>query len=249
MDIKELFVFDLIGTFAHFRKYYTNSSSLSYTFPPRTVITGIIAAALGMDRDSYYSEFSVDKCKLAVSVLSPVKKSIHTVNYLYVKNLGELTGKSGHTQVPVEIVFPKKGSEIRYRVYFYHREEAIVKALKQRIERPIYPIYFGISEFIAKGEKVGDASVEELVSDLPVSVNSVLNLDFTQENGLVLREKEKVLRYISEVMPLEFDTHRRLVKKAKFVYEVSHEPVIAKLKVPYYRVSYLGKTDNILFMS
>ncbi len=59
-------VFDLYGKFAHFRKFYTNSSSLTYLIPPRTTIEGIIAALLGYERDSYYDVLSVDKLNIAV---------------------------------------------------------------------------------------------------------------------------------------------------------------------------------------
>ena len=50
----DLLVFDISGKFAHFRKYYTNSSSLTYLVPPRTSIYGLIAGILGLERDSYY---------------------------------------------------------------------------------------------------------------------------------------------------------------------------------------------------
>ena len=43
-------IFDIEGKFAHFRKIYTNSSSLSYLVPPRTTVQGIIAAMLGYER-------------------------------------------------------------------------------------------------------------------------------------------------------------------------------------------------------
>lgn len=59
-------VFDLKGKFAHFRKFYTNSSSLSYLVPPRTVIEGMVAAILGFERDSYYDMFSAENLLVAV---------------------------------------------------------------------------------------------------------------------------------------------------------------------------------------
>ncbi|MCB5267201.1 MAG: CRISPR-associated protein Cas5, partial [Candidatus Cloacimonetes bacterium] len=36
----------LSGNLAHFRKFYTNASSLSYTIPPRTAICGLVASIL-----------------------------------------------------------------------------------------------------------------------------------------------------------------------------------------------------------
>ena len=62
----KLLIFDIIGKFAHFRKYYSNSSALSFGAPPRTTICGMVAAILGMEKDSYYSIMNLEKCKIAV---------------------------------------------------------------------------------------------------------------------------------------------------------------------------------------
>lgn len=62
----KIIIFELWGKFAHFRKFYTNSSSLSYSVPPRTTIEGIIAAILGYERDSYYEKFNPDNLYVAV---------------------------------------------------------------------------------------------------------------------------------------------------------------------------------------
>ncbi|HBM79479.1 MAG TPA: CRISPR-associated protein Cas5, partial [Clostridiaceae bacterium] len=50
------------GKMAHFRKYYSNSSALSYFIPPRTTIIGIVAGFLGYERDTYYEDFSLENC-------------------------------------------------------------------------------------------------------------------------------------------------------------------------------------------
>ncbi len=249
MNTERLLVFDLVGAFAHFRKYDTNSSSLSYTFPPRTTLTGIIAAMLGIERDEYYETFSTDKCKVALSVLHPLRKHIHTVNYLFVKGAGDFNGsnKNVHTQIPLEIVFPV-GKEIRYRVYFTHSDKALESEIEKRIEHPVYPLYFGISEFIAKSEFVGYAEAEKVSSDAAIEVHSVLNLSYVKERGLVIESGNVPMRYISEIMPLEFDADRKLKSVAKFVYEQTHKPVVAHLNIAHYRVKYNGKEENILFM-
>ena len=247
MNIDKVLIFDLTGSLAHFRKFYTNSSSLSYTFPPRTALTGIIAAMLGIGRDKYYDSFSTANSKIALSVLTPLRKSIHTVNYLRVKENSDLAGKIGHTQIPLEIVFPLNG-EIRYRIYFYHKDKALTENLEKHIEKPVFPLYFGLSEFIAKGEMVGYADAQETKTSSAVSINSVLNSKFVEDKGLVLSRSGKYLRYISEFMPLEFDKNRNLIKNAKFVYEMSHLPILAKIKTTHFVLSYGGREENILFM-
>ena len=52
-EISKILIFDIKGPMAHFRKFYTNSSSLSYLFPPRTVVAGIIAGILGLPSERF----------------------------------------------------------------------------------------------------------------------------------------------------------------------------------------------------
>ncbi|MFQ6061523.1 MAG: CRISPR-associated protein Cas5, partial [Thermoplasmata archaeon] len=77
-----MLIFDIRGRMAHFRKFYTNSSSLSYDFPPRTVICGLIAGILGMPKDSYYEDFSLNRCRIGVAIGSPLRKIVQTVNFI-----------------------------------------------------------------------------------------------------------------------------------------------------------------------
>ena len=69
----KIFSFHLRGKMAHFRKYYSNSSALSYFIPPRTTVVGILAGLLGRERDTYYNEFSLKKCNIALAIQSPIK--------------------------------------------------------------------------------------------------------------------------------------------------------------------------------
>jgi CRISPR-associated protein, Cas5h family len=83
--MNKILIFDLVGMFAHFRKFYTNSSSLSYAFPPRTVITGLLAGILGYERDKYYEEFSSENCSVGLAIKNPIRKLVQTVNYIRTK--------------------------------------------------------------------------------------------------------------------------------------------------------------------
>ncbi len=111
----KVIVFDLYGKFAHFRKFYTNSSSLSYSIPPRTTIEGMIGALLGYDRDSYYEILGADKLKIAVKKMSKTRKIMQSLNYIKADSPGKLKFPKEHTQIPFEILV---GDEIiKYRIY------------------------------------------------------------------------------------------------------------------------------------
>jgi len=249
MEVDKLLIFDLVGQVAHFRKFYTNSSSLTYTFPPRTTLTGIIAGMMGKKRDSYYDEFSTRNCKIAVSIMTPLRKSIHTVNYLLVTNPGQLNGSAKHTQIPVEILLSEKG-EIRYRIFFYHSNNTIMDQLLHILPKnsPVFPPYLGISEFTARVEFVQLTKDISLEKTDKIKIKSVVNMDSVKKNGLIIKSSSKSLQYITELMPLEFDSKRRVISKAVFTYEKEQNPLNVKLKKPFYRVRYNNTEENVLFM-
>ncbi len=244
-----LLIFDIVGKTAHFRKYYTNSSSLSYYFPPRTAISGLIAGIIGMKRDTYYEIFASDKTKIAISIKTPLRKIIQTINYVWAENPNELNlSKGQHTQVPLEIVLPVSLEDsLCYRVFFSHSTQEILNkallAIKE--QKPVYPSYLGISEFIANIEFVDYvSSISEEKGE--VDLDSVLNIKYL-ENGRLIPYENSI--YIKEMMPFEFDKERNLINSPEhFVAEILNGKIKAQLNKPYYRVLHNKGEEKILFM-
>jgi len=251
LNLDKLLIFDIQGPAAHFRKFYTNSSSLSYTFPPRTTITGLIAGMLGRPRDSYYEELSGKQCKIAISIKTHLRKIMQTVNYVRTKSLGELNLSAGHTQVPLEIVLPANNSkQLKYRIYFYHNGKTLYE-LKENLElsKLVYPPYLGISEFIAEANLV-DFIKENQISrfsdpTIPVEILTAVNVEQIPEGGLIFEPSPgKVLQYVKERMPLEFDSERRLRKGASFIYEKNQSKAKLRIKGDYYKIEYKDPEEN-----
>jgi len=253
--LNNLIIFDIFGPMAHFRKYYTNSSSLSYTFPPRTVVTGIIAGLLGWERDSYYEILSPDLCHVAVKIISPFRKVFQTVNYLFVTEESHFNGFKGRTMVPMEFVLPALGEkEVRYRIYFSHRDEKILAELAEVLNRRAYqyPPYLGISECIASVEPVATAnvSVAEIPAGETVDVCTPVNCQIIQDGGIIFEipEKEITLQYLKERMPLFFRPGRIPGGIADFVLEKNLQKLRLKLKAPAWKVRYGSHEEVIAFM-
>jgi len=224
-------VFDITGYMAHFRTFYTNSSSVSYAFPPRTAIIGIVAAILGYKRDSYYEILSPENCKVSLTIVNPIRKFLQTVNYVRTKpdedNFGNfrnalqayLERKISTYQVGIEFVVPLKG-ELRYRIYFTTEDKELYDKLREYLEKgkTHYSVYLGLTELLADLEYVGEFPVEEPIKDrgiksvIPVEEESFIErIDFSKPVSLVL-----------ERMPYHFkveDGFRKLVKTKKFIYE------------------------------
>ena len=124
--------FCINGKFAHFRKYYSNSTSLSHIIPPVITVKGIIAGLLGYERNSYYELLANDKCKVAICCESKIKKITQTVNLLKVENKDDFMGSGkNRTQNSMEFVIPSniRDGYISYKILFSHIDDSIMERL------------------------------------------------------------------------------------------------------------------------
>lgn len=236
----EVLVFDLTGPMAHFRKYYTNTSALTYGFPPRTALMGLMAAVLGFERDSYYKE--LDRGRFAVAVKAPTRRLLQTVNYVRTKKedlslLRRLRRLPG-TQTPLEFLFP--GGEcraLRFRVFFSHPDSGLLREAAARLQegRPCFPLYFGLTECLATAGYVnlfGPGDYQLLPPGTAVDLTSVLNAAHLNRIDLPTVSTARLVR---ERAPYSFGPGRTLRPPVSVVYEAEARPVSARLHVPAYR--------------
>jgi CRISPR-associated protein Cas5h len=252
--IDRIIVIDLKGAMAHFREFYTNSSSLTYSFPPRTVVTGILAGVMGLPRDSYYDKFNSQSCRLGMSILSPFRKIMNTLNYSYMKSATHFViNKGQHFQVQFETVIPAENSslwgELTYRIYFWHSDKSIMDEIKGRTQqrRYKYPPFMGISEYTAElefVEEITEDRIQEIRSDDYEDFATVLNADLIAEYGLEFKNGNQPLQYMKEIMPLEFKSDRSNKSMGRFIFEKNLQNIRAKIKSPFIRIDDV----NLAFM-
>jgi len=244
-------VFDLLGKFAHFRVFYANANALTYTFPPRTTLTGILASILGRPRDTYYGDMSPKNLKLALRVVEPVRKQMLAVNYVKTESFPaevRIMRKSARISVGffqtyptrMEILMPKREGFLRFRVYLSAKNEDIHEGLKRRLKSnsPYYSLYMGISEFLAWTEFVGEYEAQDVFTNEVLSVVSERLFDSLDLSSL----KEAFV----EKMPLHFCLNgefRTVSRTTTFVNPNGH-PIRFKEKTQAVKV----KDEIILWM-
>ena len=165
-EIKRIISFKLSGKFAHFSKFYTNSSSLSYLIPPRTAIAGLLASILKIPRDEYYDLMSEDNLKISVRIPEGlmIRKQTHSMNNLhskYYKLLTTGTGKGDvlHSQCKLELLLGPPDGQIEYIIYIGSSDEGgviseIFRALKSG--NMGYGVYLGQRQFKAEISQITD---------------------------------------------------------------------------------------------
>jgi len=233
-------VFDLVGPLAHFRKFYTNTSALTYGFPPRTVLMGVVAAVVGLERDSYYE--ALDQGRFAVAVKTPTRRLLQTVNYVRTKSedlhklrrLGRVPG----TQTPLEFLLAGGTHyHLRFRVFFAHPDRALVDEAAERLGagRPVFPLYLGLTECLATAEYRGRYAAgdfERLPPGTPVAVTGVINAAHLKRLELAPTAAPRLVR---ERAPHAFGAGRTLRPPVSIIYAASGEPLPVRLEVSAYR--------------
>lgn len=258
--ISKILIFDIKGPMAHFRKFYTNSSSLSYLFPPRTVISGIIAGILDLPSERfskdkteiYYEILSKNNCFIGIGMKSKIRKIMQTVNYSFTKTQNNqiLFGKP--TQIPLEILLDKQfGNEITYRIYFSCSDEnkKLYNDLKNMIkdDKFNYPPYLGISEFLATTKYVNETETIPDETSNNIEISSACKL-----KDIDLNFDKSDFQYLVEKMPTGFLNDRTPLETEDYVVEVNRGIIWGKPKAKYYSLNYSENgnqiKENILFI-
>ncbi|WP_407282739.1 type I-B CRISPR-associated protein Cas5b [Methanolobus sp. WCC1] len=220
----KVLAFDVWGEYAHFRKYYTTTSPLTFSIPPRTAICGLIAAIIGIDKTEYLSYFSKDKADIAVKLLSPVKKVRLSENLIDTKTALVMSKIKNRTQIRFELL-----KDARFRIYFSHKEAELYEKLHSYLtqHQSFYTPCLGLSEHIANFAFVGEFSSElkngtedfvRIDSAIPVKQNSNLKIRFDENGG----------EYFHETLPIEMAEDRTVLEYSKVAFERNGQPIIAK---------------------
>lgn len=253
MPDSPLIIFDLTGAFAMFRKFYTNSSSLSYPFPPRTTIAGLIAGLLGYERDSYSEDLGPERCDIAVSVRVPVRRVMQTVNYVmtearssvWTRNAGGFDGSAGGIQTPVEWVFPMLGEpRLRYRIFVHHRDPEFAEHLSGTLRDGsyVYPPYLGMSECLGQVEHVATLGDWELsVKDGEVPLSTAVPSEAIAGSPRL----EAGTQIVKERTAFALGADRKLLSIGDVLYERNCNPITAKIGRPVFEAVYESDGENI----
>lgn len=255
----EILSFDISGKLAHFRKFYSSSTALSFSIPPRTTIIGILAAILGKEKESYYEEFASDKIRIGIAVKSKLKKSFHRLNHLSIKGPADFRGANLHIQTPFEVISPEDiaGGLITYTIFVSYFEDGknLFNELKEKISNNdnTFPVSFGIAPFSAKIHNF-NLFAEEDVNEIEVdnefiSFDSAVNSEDVHE---LIYDKENISEFMieDEIMPAEFKANfnRELSKMNKILFIDGGNKLKIKFSGKYYQLADNVSQINIQFL-
>ncbi|MCK4664837.1 MAG: CRISPR-associated protein Cas5 [Bacteroidales bacterium] len=262
----EVLAFNICGKFAHFRKFYSNSSALTHFIPPRTTIIGIIAAIIGLERDSYYEDFSLENCDIGIRLLSKVKKTIQKLKYLKVESLKDLNGSYydprqlqfiANTMVPFEVLSPlnirENNNFVSYRIYYHSKTEKNdphFEKLKKQFAKGkecYYPLSLGSANFTAFIDDYSLYSGNEVTikHNSNIKIDSAIPKEYLDLEELKIGLKSHI---IQETLPMDFDKERYLKSHSEILFDLNCYPLSVKMKSDYISLQKNSKNENIVFM-
>ncbi len=236
--LDKVLVFDIWGDYGYFRRGYTTTSTISYPFPSRTTIAGLISGILGLDRDSYYEIFNKENSKIGLKILNPIKKVRFNLNYINTKEglyLRDIKGQGKRSQVQAEFIKNPK-----YRIYVSLDDDNLMNELYDLLSKhqSIYTPYLGISECIANF-KLNSTNFIDLYekNGENVHINSIIP---KVDNNIIIEPNKK---YGLVKTPCFFNNQRVVQEFSEFYYEEKGEPIELE-SCKYYEI---GEDNVILF--
>lgn len=218
----KLLAFDIWGDYGYFRRGYTSTSTITFPFPSRTTISGLIAGILGLDKDSYHDIFNEDNSKIGLRILNPIKKMNINLNYINTKDGFLLSDIKSNPRVQVQAEFLK---DVKYRIYVSLNDNQLIEELFSNLSehKSVYTPCLGISECIADFNLAYDNIFDlNSINENDVDINSVILKD---TGDLIIEPKKK---YGIIKSPGFMNSERVVSKFLEFYYEENGKSI--KLK-------------------
>lgn len=237
----KVLIFDVFGDYGHFKKFYTTSSPLSFSFPPPPTVRGMLGALCGIDKTEYLRVFSHHKCRIAIRILEPVKKVRIGINHINTKgNYWTPVKKGSHearTQIRTEFL-----KDPVYRFYVSHEDKFIFKSLVKNVRehKTVYSLCLGLSELLADFRYVTVADAVEVKGSEPVELVSVLPSSSVREYGIRVEEGKK---YFKEKIPVEMTADRVVERYEDVIFEAQGQSISASVN-KYWEVE---NGDKVIF--
>jgi len=223
--------FDIWGDYGHFRRFFTTSSPLTYSFPPPTAVRGIVGAILGLDKNAYLQVTA--NLAIGVRVLAPVKRVRWGTNLINTKS------RSGGKFDPTLIWSRKENKRPRtpikaeylkapyFRLYI-GGEGAPLEDLEAllREHRTHYTVSLGLSELLADFEYEG-THVAHPIPPGAYEVITVFPVDVLEDLSGSLREGVK---FAKERVPVYLDFDRTPLLYQDVVLEVHGQAIQMRVK-------------------
>lgn len=169
----------------HFRKVDGNIVKRTYRAIPRTTIAGLLAAIMGLERDSYYDLFGPDASALAISPVTNLETMSMPMNTMSTDDDSINSLKANRKGIKMSSVDQTADRqqhnyevlrEPEYRIDVWLDDAEHYQKLKTHLEEGtmVYSPSMGLSEYLARLTYHGEYTPEPVEDDGVTTVESVV---------------------------------------------------------------------------
>jgi len=196
--------------------------------------------------NEYLRYFALDKAKIGLKLLNPVKKIRIAENLIHTKDAKGIGMNLITTRAQIRFEFLK---DPKYRIYFWHSDNELYNKLKNNLveHKSVYTPCFGLSENIANFNFVGEIDAELKEPNEKILIHSVLPAEkVTDKEGINFDFSGE---YFSLRLPTEMNQERVITKYSNVLFERNGNPIEANMKEPYWEINYNdGTKQNLVFI-
>jgi CRISPR-associated protein Cas5h len=231
-------VFEIWGDYGLFRKFYTTSSPLTFSFPPPTAIAGMIGAVLGLPRETYLEKINSSTFDAAVIPVNPLKKTRITINHIETKSAIEMSKIRERTQTRSEFL-----RDAKFRLYIYFKDDALRDEFRELLMngKTHYTLCLGLSELIAGFRYLGEYEIHRIEGSAKKSVKCILITDRIETEGI---DFEKGGKYIKERIPVSMKPDRSVDFYRTVLFNANADPIEVRAR----DLWSVGDGETIMFL-
>lgn len=239
----KVLAFDIWADYGHFRKFYTTTSPLSFSFPPPSTVIGMLGSLAGLKKSNNEYLTVHRDTKIAIRILNPVKKVRLGLNLLETKGKNlklPMSDKNPRTQIRTEFL-----KDPRFRIFVNTNDILNFQTLINHVKshEPVFTVSMGLSELLANFEYVGLFEAEEINNTTKaeiVEISTPVTGRKILPDGLLI-EEGKI--YFKEKLPIKMNDKRII----EIYDDVIFEPNGKTLKTRVTEYCRLENGENIIF--
>jgi len=222
---KKVLIFDLFGDLAHFRKYYTTTSPVTFSVMPPTAIMGVLGAILGLSKENneYVRQLNEASTEIAVQLLKPVKKVRMGINLINTKGnvwVPKQRREGARTQIRFEFL-----KDVAYRIYVHMGDEEVFARLGYmlREHKSVFTVSLGLSELLANFRYIAEEKFTLRQDGANfVECSSVVPVSLVCKNGINVMSN---MHYLKERIPFKMEENREVSSYEEILAEIQAKPM------------------------
>ncbi|BAI81693.1 CRISPR-associated protein Cas5 (plasmid) [Deferribacter desulfuricans SSM1] len=219
----KVLVFDIWGDYAHYRKFYTTSSPLTFSCPTPTAVYGMLGAILGTKGYKHLEIFNYSTTKLGIQILKPITKVRMSTNYVLAKEINDLWYLKDRT--PIQVEYLKNPS---FRLFIHINNNEIFTNLINKIQNKLlyYTVSLGTANLIANYKYIGVFKAEHI--NHTDTIKTIIPLENIENIKAVSGKK-----YFKETLPVDMSTDRQVKLYKEILMELNGAALEGEFKECY----------------